>query len=97
MKKQDKRQPNSDANRRIWELRREIDQIDQNILHYLNSRRTITDKLIAFKKESGLPVSDPGREEEMINNLKEVFEGKIDPELIENIYKLIIDDSKKGQ
>ena len=87
---------NSDANRRIWELRREIDQIDHNILHYLQSRKIISHKIMTLKKEAGLPVHDPEREKELIFNLIETYSDRVDPELIKKLYSVILEDSKSN-
>lgn len=78
----------------ISELRKEIDSIDSEIVRQLNKRMELVLKIKEYKDESGLPVEDIVREEEIVSNLE--FH-ELDEEFVRDIFKLIFNYSKSKQ
>ena len=74
--------------------RNEIDVINSEILDLLNKRMDLVKKIGKKKKELGIAIKDPKREEEIYNRLDNLAdEKKIDREFVRDIFKKIIDKS----
>ncbi len=78
----------------IEKYRREIDEIDKQIIYYLNKRKEISNNLINDKISLGLDVYSPDREEEIVNRLFEDKNNKLTKEIIRKIYREIFASSK---
>ncbi len=75
----------------IFEIRKEIDTIDEEIVSLIAQRSTYVKRAALFKKNHRA-VKDPQRVEQVIQSKKELARIKgISPELIENIYRIMID------
>jgi len=76
---------------RIKSLRKEIDEIDERILHFLKDRVEICRTVGAIKRENGIPIRDQQREEEQYRNLmKRASELGLDPHEVKAVYREII-------
>jgi chorismate mutase len=76
---------------RIRSLRKEIDEIDERILHFLKDRVEICKTVGAIKRENGIPIRDQQREEEQYRNLmKRASELGLDPHEVKAVYREII-------
>jgi chorismate mutase len=81
------------AEGKLAEYRRSIDNIDAALVMMLAERFKITQKVGAYKAEAGLPPADPGREEEQIARLRRLAgEAELDPEFSEKFLRFIIDE-----
>ena len=76
---------------RIKSLRKEIDEIDERILHFLKDRVEICKTVGTIKRENGIPIRDQQREEEQYRNLmKRASELGLDPHEVKAVYREII-------
>ena len=76
---------------RIKLLRKDIDEIDERILHFLKNRVEICKTVGAIKRENGIPIRDQQREEEQYRNLmKRALELGLDPHKVKAVYREII-------
>jgi len=76
---------------RIKSLRKDIDEIDERILHFLKDRVEICKTVGAIKRENGIPIRDQQREEEQYRNLMErASELGLDPHEVKAVYREII-------
>jgi len=65
---------------RIKSLRKDIDEIDERILHFLKDRVEICKTVGTIKRENKIPIRDQQREEEQYRNLmKRASELGLDP------------------
>lgn len=75
----------------LAELRAEIDMVDAQIVDLLGIRTRLVAKVAEFKQTPDL-VRDPAREEEVIVKVKQMALAKgADPELVEEVYRLLMD------
>ena len=75
----------------IQKLRKKIDEIDENILHFLGERSEICRSIGLLKKENGIPIVDPIRETEVFNNIKgKAPDFGLDPDQVEAIFRQIV-------
>lgn len=72
-----------------------IDLIDQRLMKLLEKRFECSKRIGDYKKEKGLEVVDPAREEEIIN--KKVEMSSFDKNFVAGLYRLVFDESYKFQ
>jgi prephenate dehydrogenase len=82
----------------IDDLRKEIDKLDETILHNLASRKNIIKEIAKLKKLMKIPVPDAEREKTVLEKLKnKAGENGIDAEMVHSIYSLIFENSRLEQ
>ena len=79
-------------------FRKLIDGIDDTILVQLQQRAIVVKKIAEEKHNNGCPVRDLKREEQIINEVKsKALELGLNPQAVEKIFRIIIDDSAELQ
>ena len=82
----------------IEDLRKAIDELDEEILNNLTKRKSIVKEIAALKKSMKVPVLDKEREIQVLENLRnKAREYGLNIELIDSIYSLIFDNSRIEQ
>ncbi len=77
-------------------LRKNLDQIDKQILALIGKRVNIAKKIGKIKKQQKLAIADKKREKEIVSSLtKQAKKYKIDKSLIGKIWKLLFKLSYK--
>ena len=82
------------SNEHLNEIRQEIDSIDEKLVELLDRRMDLALEVGNIKKEQGLPIFNPKREEEVLNKVGSKSKY---PETIERVFVNIMDESKKLQ
>jgi chorismate mutase len=77
--------------------RREIDEIDAEILRLLNMRARLALKVGALKQAADLPFCDPDRERIVLRRLQEINCGPLDERAIGKVFRRIIRESRRVQ
>lgn len=81
----------------LLELRKEIDVVDRGIVSLLARRFETTHKVGVYKVKHRLPPLDKKREKEVLAHKRLLAEKyKLNPELIEKIFKLIMAETRKN-
>lgn len=79
-------------------LRDAIDRLDEEIVTLLARRLEKVKQVVALKKEQGLPIYHPAREENLISRRREqAREAGLDPDHVEELYRCIIRQSRMRQ
>src|SRR5437667_1292955 len=81
----------------IDEWRSRIDALDGELLRLLNERARIALKVGESKKEAGASLCDHTREREVIERLCAANDGPLDDRAIVELYRAIIDESRRIQ
>jgi chorismate mutase/prephenate dehydratase len=89
--------PTKDLNTNIGLLRRAIDEIDDKILELINQRLSLAKQVGDFKKQSGIQITDSGREKEIMNRLLEKNNGPVGDNGLRNIFDAIIAEGRNVQ
>lgn len=90
--------PDVNAEKTLAEARAEIDRIDAGILELLAKRLEIVDRVGRVKRESGIPVYHPAREENLITGRRADAERLgLDPALVEDLFRAILRGSRITQ
>ena len=83
---------------KLEDIRGEINSVDERILEALSDRRRLVDKVLQAKDQTGEPIRDALREEQLLSNL--ISKGRslgLDAHLVTRIFHEIIDDSVRSQ
>ena len=75
---------------RIEDLRNRVDEVDRELIRFLNERARIVQEIHALKTEAGKPLFDPRREEEIFRRVAERNEGPIYDTTMREIFELIL-------
>lgn len=77
------------------DLRRRIDELDEQIVRLLNARSACALEIGALKRARGLPIYQPAREQEVLGHVRSVNGGPLDAEAITRVYERIIDEARR--
>ena len=83
--------------KRILNLREEIDKIDEKIITLLKNRMDVSKKVGELKAVLHIPVEDKGREDEIIQRLGELANGHLKEEQLIRIFTAVFKSSKQIQ
>lgn len=75
---------------RVNELRERVDEVDRELVRALNERARIVQEIVAIKAETGAPIYDPKREEEILRRVVEMNDGPIYDSSMRDIFELIL-------
>ncbi len=76
-------------------LRRRIDAIDREMVALLNRRAGHAIALGRVKRERGLPIYQPAREEEVLTNVQGSNRGPLEDAALRRLFERIIDESRR--
>ena len=79
----------------IEHWRKEIDEIDTELLRLLNMRARLALKVGALKQAAQLPFCDPERERTVLQRLQEMNAGPLDQRAIGKLFRRIIRESRR--
>ena len=82
---------------KLEDWRREIDEIDGEIVRLIARRAQVARRIGLLKRAVGLPVVDAGREEEIMSNLAARNPGVLSDEALQRIFRGIIRESRALQ
>jgi chorismate mutase len=75
----------------INQLRKRIDEVDEQILHSLSKRTAICKSIGLLKKKQRIPIKDLPRENDVYtHNRKKAADMDLDPVQVEAIYRRIV-------
>src|ERR1700752_1591110 len=77
----------------LEEIRSHIDKIDTELLRLLNERADLVHEIGTIKKNAGLPIYAPEREESLLQGLIQKDQGRLPAEAIRAIYREIMSAS----
>lgn len=78
-------------------LRREIDELDLEILQLLNRRMLLVERIASFKRQAGMEVQDPAREEAIFRRLAQETRGPLSRQAVERVFGEILKVSRELQ
>jgi 3-deoxy-7-phosphoheptulonate synthase/chorismate mutase len=74
----------------LEELRKQIDDIDVEIVKQMNQRAGVVLQIRGHKKHEGMPMHDPERELRVLNKVMAANDGPLDDETIRHLYRHIM-------
>ncbi|HET6373579.1 MAG TPA: chorismate mutase [Candidatus Polarisedimenticolia bacterium] len=86
-----------DDDRRIQELRRRIDDVDQRILDLLSERSRCALEIGEIKRRVGLALYDPEREASIVSQVVRANRGPLPAEAVRRLFERILDESRSAE
>lgn len=80
----------NDFKEKINKYRKEINEIDENIVNFLNKRAEVVLKVKRLKEDRNVPLYDAKREEELFNNIIKYNKGPLYNDNIVQIFESIL-------
>jgi chorismate mutase len=84
-----------DALARIDGLRRQIDELDEQLVGLLNRRAACALAIGQVKEAIGLELYQPDRERQVLEHVRGVNPGPLDGEAIARLFERIIDEARR--
>ena len=81
----------------IEHWRKEIDEIDVELLRLLNIRARLALKVGALKQAADLPFCDPERERIVLERLQRMNSGPLDERAVDKVFRRIMRESRRVQ
>ena len=82
---------------RILDLRKTIDELDQEIIRLLKERMCVSKKVGALKEKLHIPIEDQNREKEIIERLTQQVGKNLTEEQLIRIFTAVFKSSKQVQ
>jgi chorismate mutase len=79
----------------IEHWRKEIDEIDKEILRLLNLRARLAIEVGTLKKAADIPFCDPDRERAVLGRLQDLNDGPLDQAAVGKLFRRIIRESRR--
>lgn len=83
------------VNRRLDELRRQIDAIDEQLVTLLSARAACALEIGREKKIAGMAVYQPSRETEVLQHVQRVNRGPLDNNAVRRLFERVIDEARR--
>ena len=80
----------------IQEWRSRIDKVDEQLLRLLSVRAQLAIEIGRGKREEGVELHDPVREQEVVRRVLEANPGVLDGEAISRLFRGIVDESRRA-
>ena len=77
--------------------REQIDSLDRDLVALLNARARIVLGLAPVKRERGVPVHEPDREEQVLDNIRSSNQGPLTDSALERVYDAVIREMRAMQ
>lgn len=78
----------------IEDWRRRIDEIDRRLVELLNERSQCALEIGKEKRAAGLPVYQPDRERQILDNVEELNAGPLSEAAVRRLFERIIDEAR---
>jgi chorismate mutase len=79
----------------VNDLRRRIDQIDDQLMKLLNSRSACAVEIGRIKRHIGMAVYQPEREKWILERVERNNPGPLDPGAVRRVFERVIDESRR--
>ncbi len=79
----------------VSDLRRRIDQIDDQLMKLLNSRSACAVEIGRIKRQIGMPVYQPEREKWILDRAERNNPGPLDSGAVRRVFERVIDESRR--
>ena len=81
----------------LAEWRRRIDEIDRKLVELLNERSKCALELGKLKQQASLPLYQPDREKEVLENAEQNNKGPLTDAAIRRLFERIIDEARSAE
>ncbi len=90
--------PENHVKDKLKDLRKNIDQIDSEIVSLITKRQKVVEAVVGLKKANDIPVYHPAREEDLISERRsQARKIGLNPDFVEEVFRIIIRQSRIKQ
>lgn len=89
--------PDNDKPADLIDIRRELDQVDREIIALYKRRMALSARVAEIKIRTGRPVLDQKREDEKIEAVAGLVETDMDKENVEKLFRFLMSASRRLQ
>jgi chorismate mutase len=86
-----------DALKVLTDCRVLIDDVDRRLVSLLNERARVVERIGLAKRKAMLPIYEPKREDEVLQNVTDSNGGPLTPEALRRIFERVIDEMRTVQ
>ena len=87
----------AEASMSLADWRRRIDEIDRKLVELLNERSKCALELGKLKQQANLPLYQPAREKEVLENAEQNNKGPLTDAAIRRLFERIIDEARSAE
>jgi len=87
----------AEARMSLADWRRRIDEIDRKLVELLNERSKCALELGKLKQQANLPLYQPDREKEVLENAEQNNKGPLTDAAIRRLFERIIDEARSAE
>jgi chorismate mutase-like protein len=87
----------AEAGMSLADWRRRIDEIDRKLVELLNERSKCAVELGKLKQQANLPLYQPDREKEVLENAEQNNKGPLTDAAIRRLFERIIDEARSAE
>jgi chorismate mutase len=89
---------NAGTQERLAAYRQQIDSLDQRIVDLFQQRARLVEDVGAIKREAHLPVTVPGREQQVVEKAQELAKGgPLPAEAVGRIYQKLVEEMRNWE
>jgi chorismate mutase len=81
----------------ISDWRKKIDELDRDLVRLLNERARCAVEIGKIKRQNGLPILEPSREQEVMQQAFGANEGPLTDEAIQRVLERVVEEGKALQ
>src|SRR5438034_2115301 len=81
----------------IADWRKKIDEIDRKLVELINQRAQAAHEIGKLKRNLGMPIYEPDREQKVFSNVREVNEGPLPDRDLLRVYERVMDIMRQIQ
>ena len=78
-------------------LRERIDLLDEALVRLLNERARLASAIGRTKRESGMPIHSPSREDAVLDHVTRLASGPLSPGGIERVFRAVIAETRLAE
>ena len=81
----------------ISDWRKKIDELDRDLVKLLNERARCAVEIGKIKRQNGLPIQEPNREQEVMKRVFEANHGPLTDQAVQRIFERIVEEGRDLQ
>ena len=81
----------------ISDWRKKIDEIDRSLVKLLNERARCAVEIGKIKRQNGLPIQEPNREQEVLRQAFQANQGPLTDQAIQSVFERILEEGRALQ
>ena len=81
----------------IADWRKKIDEIDRRLVELLNERARCVTEIGRIKRQNGLPIQEPNREQEVLRHVAEANQGPLEDAALRRVFERIVEEGRSLQ